>query len=168
MTDSITFFVPGEPVEKGSTKAFYIKKLQRVVTTANNPKTATWEGIVSFVADQAGAGDFLEPDDHIGYKVTAMFYKTRPKSLPRKYTMALTRPDLDKYMRAALDGITKTLFSDDSHVIEIRCLKLFADDNYLAEHHGQPGMLITIEKVRDGQEAERIKAPKGATKQKEE
>jgi Holliday junction resolvase RusA-like endonuclease len=148
--DTITFFVPGEPVEKGSTKSFYIKKLNRVVTTATNKKTSPWEGFVALCATNAGAGKFKEDDTHIGYKVHAIFYKTRPKTMPKKYKLALTRPDLDKYVRAINDGLTGILWSDDSHVISIKTDKCFTEDNYNAFNHHQPGVLITVTKVRDG------------------
>ena len=148
--DFIEFFVPGEPVEKGSTKSFYIKKLDRVVTTAKNPKTKPWEGLVAMYAEQAGASQFREDDTHIGYYVEVDFYKSPPKSQPIKYRLALTRPDLDKYERAILDGITGVLMSDDSKVIGLYCEKYFKEFNEHEGHEGQPGAYVKVSKVRDG------------------
>ena len=42
MSRTLTVFVPGTPVPKGSTKAFYIQKLGRAVITNDNAKTKPW------------------------------------------------------------------------------------------------------------------------------
>ena len=51
--DSIDFFVAGEPVPQGSTKAFYIKKLERVVTTHTNANTEKWRNRIATEAQRA-------------------------------------------------------------------------------------------------------------------
>jgi Holliday junction resolvase RusA-like endonuclease len=51
------------------------------------------------------------------------------------------RPDLDKLIRAILDGITGILIEDDSQVVNITATKQYAQAN---EQHG---VLIELEEM---------------------
>lgn len=141
MTETIDFFVAGEPKPKGSTRAFYIKKINRVVTTNANKETKAWESRVAFAA-QAHSKGFYE-EGWLGYDVSLIFVRARPKSLPKRKSLCITRPDLDKLVRAILDAITGTLIPDDSQVLHIDTGKRYA----LKDE--QPGVEIRIEKVRE-------------------
>lgn len=141
MTDSISFLVAGEPQPKGSTRAFYIKKINRVVTTNANKETRGWESRVAFAA-QAHSKGFYE-EGRLGYDVSLIFVRTRPKSLPKRKSLCITRPDLDKLVRAVLDAISEVLIPDDSQVLHIDTSKRYAMKNE------QPGVKVRIEKVRE-------------------
>lgn len=141
---TIGFFVAGEPVPQGSTKAFYIKKLERVVTTHTNANTEKWRNRIATEAQRANELrpiNFFSDDRRLAYEVTLDFVFTKPKSQPRKWKMNTKRPDLDKLIRAALDGITNVLIPDDSQVVRITAGKCYG------ECDRTPGLHITIKKL---------------------
>jgi Holliday junction resolvase RusA-like endonuclease len=142
--DLIEFFVAGEPVPQGSTKAFYIKKLERVVTTHTNANTEKWR---NRIATEAQHADGLRPqsffcdDRRLGYEVTLEFVFSKPKSIPKRWRHNTKRPDLDKLVRAALDGITNILIPDDSQVVRISAGKCYGDADQC------PGMHLSLRRV---------------------
>lgn len=73
-------------------------------------------------------------------QVRIAFRLPRPKSAPASVRWPAKRPDLDKLVRAVLDGITEggALF-DDSQVVMLGASKRFA--------HRTPGCLIDITEV---------------------
>jgi crossover junction endodeoxyribonuclease RusA len=62
--------------------------------------------------------------------VSIMFRLTRPRSAPASIIFPAKRPDLDKLVRAVLDGIVAGgAIADDSQVVILRAAKTFADDS---------------------------------------
>lgn len=53
------------------------------------------------------------------------FYRERPKHLPKKVTMPITRPDLDQYIKLILDSLNKYVWADDSQIVNLHARKLF-------------------------------------------
>ncbi|MCG7844945.1 MAG: RusA family crossover junction endodeoxyribonuclease [Methanomassiliicoccales archaeon] len=142
--DLIEFFVAGEPVPQGSTKAFYIKKLERVVTTHTNANTEGWRNRIATEAQHANElrpHNFFSDDRRSGYEVTLDFVFNRPKSTPKKYRLNTKRPDLDKLVRAALDAITNVLIPDDSQVVRIVAGKCYGDSERT------PGLHISVKRL---------------------
>ena len=138
-TEFVNFYVSGTPIPKGSTKAFYIKKLNRVITTNANKETTGWESRVAYSAQKIQEEkDFYTTDKHVGYEIAITFSFNRPTSLPKKYNLKTTRPDLDKLARAILDAVTRVLIPDDAQVIGISCRKILSPTE---------GADITITKV---------------------
>ncbi|MBI0582256.1 MAG: RusA family crossover junction endodeoxyribonuclease [Methanomassiliicoccales archaeon] len=140
----IVFFVAGEPVPQGSTKAFYIKKLERVVTTHTNANTEAWRHRIATEAQHANQlrpQSYFSEDRRLGYEVLMEFVFTRPKSTPKRWKMNTKRPDLDKLVRAVLDGITNVLIPDDSQVVRITASKCYG------ECDRSPGLHITIRRL---------------------
>jgi Holliday junction resolvase RusA-like endonuclease len=138
----ISFFVAGEPAPKGSTKSFpYHKKGGGlgVSTTNANPRTKDWELRVAYAAQQVQDGRPLMTGP---VAVSLMFALSRPKSLPKRETEPIKKKnDLDKLVRALLDGLTGTIFEDDGQVIVITATKSFArPDN-------PPGCSIVLKEV---------------------
>lgn len=128
--DEIRFFVAGDPQPKGSTRSFYVKKIERVVTTTTNKNTKQWQLRIATEAQHANEArhvSFFKPDKECGYEVEAMFLFARPKSLPKKVKVNTKRPDLDKLVRALLDGLADILLPDDSQVIGIRAAKRYIE-----------------------------------------
>jgi crossover junction endodeoxyribonuclease RusA len=149
MNDSIHFFVPGEPQSKGSMKGFPFRKGNGklgVSMTNSNPKTTSWESLVASEAAKVAVGF---PEEGVGYSVSLHFYRTKPKSMGKKKNLWLTKKDLDKMCRNCLDGMTGIVFPDDSMVVELHAMKFHADHNYDVNHHKQPGVSVTISKVRE-------------------
>lgn len=121
----LVFVVHGEPIPKGSTKAFVVKGRARV--TNDNPRTRNWQALITDAALQAvGDEPPLTGPVHIGLHFTL----PRPKTVKR--THPTVKPDLDKLARAALDALTGTVFTDDAQVLHLTATK-----DYL----GAPGAL---------------------------
>lgn len=128
--DEIRFFVAGEPQPKGSTRSFYVKKIDRVVTTTTNKNTKQWQLRIATEAQRANESrktSFFQPDKGSGYEVDALFLFVRPKSLPKKVRSNTKRPDLDKLVRALLDGLADILIPDDSQVVSIKAGKRYIE-----------------------------------------
>lgn len=132
MSDSYQFEVRGDPIPKGSTRAFKLRNSNRVITTAANPKTASWERLLRDCMQ-----DFKEPSWEGPVIVEIDFTVSRPKTAPRRVTHPVTRPDLDKLARAVLDAMTGIVFRDDSQVVTLMSRKMFGD----------PGARILARKV---------------------
>jgi len=128
--DEIRFFVAGEPQPKGSTRSFYVKKIDRVVTTTTNKNTKQWQLRIATEAQRANESrqmSFFQPEKGLGYEVEALFLFARPKSLPKRVRSNTKRPDLDKLVRALLDGLADILIPDDSQVISIKAGKRYIE-----------------------------------------
>jgi crossover junction endodeoxyribonuclease RusA len=140
----IEFFVAGEPVPQGSTKAFYIKKLERVVTIHTNANTEAWRNRIATEAQHANElrpQSYFSEDRRLGYEVVMEFTFSRPKSTPKRWKLNTKRPDLDKLVRAVLDGITNVLIPDDSQVVRITAGKCYGDCDR------SPGLRISIRRL---------------------
>ena len=143
-TESISFFVTGSPQQKGSTRSFYIKKLNRVVTTSSNKDLKHWELRIANEAQRANERrrlTFYSCDDRCAYEVLVEFIFARPKTLPKKVGQNTKRPDLDKLVRAVLDGLTMNLIPDDSQVVTIQAKKRYAKEG------DTPGARITVKRL---------------------
>jgi len=122
----ISFFVAGNPVPKGSFRAF--NNGGRPVITNHNPKTKDWELRIAHEC-QAALGSW--PSCYEGAVIIECDFRLpRPKSLPKKVLHHIKKPDLDKLMRAVLDGITGIAIKDDSQVIWLGGGKRYADEEF--------------------------------------
>lgn len=142
--DEISFFVAGEPQPKGSTRSFYVKKLDRVVTTTTNRNTKKWELRIAMEAQHVNElrrTSFYSAEKRCGYEVEAHFLFSRPKSLPKRSRLNTKRPDLDKLVRAVLDGLADIIIPDDSQVISVAASKGYVPEG------GTPGARIRIKRV---------------------
>ncbi len=143
--DVIEFFVSGDPKPQGSMKSFYVKKIDRVVTTHGNKDTKRWQLRIAMEAQRANerrGKSFYSGDSCLGYNVSASFILPRPKSLPRKRRLNTKRPDLDKLIRTVLDGLSKVLLPDDSQVVSISARKRYSLDDEA------PGVMIRVTRLR--------------------
>ena len=144
MIDCISFVAPGRPATKGSTRSF-MSKAGLLVTKHDNPRTKAWQGVVACAAQQAGVTPaqeavrvhaefvFLRPKGHYGAKGI----KSAAPSFPTSRSVG----DLDKLVRALLDGLTGVAFADDSQVFSVHAFKRWAGPN-----EGERA-LVTIERT---------------------
>ncbi len=142
--DIIEFFVCGDPKPQGSTRSYYIKKINKVVTTHGNKDTRRWQLRIAMEAQHANesrAVSFYSGDKHCGYEVRADFLFQRPKSLPKKRRLNTKRPDIDKLVRTVLDGLAKVIIPDDSQVISITTSKRYSSENE------SPGVRIKVTRI---------------------
>jgi Holliday junction resolvase RusA-like endonuclease len=123
----------GDPAPQGSKRVFN----GRVVEAAGN-KLKVWRKAI------AAACQNLVTEDHtllLGpVRVEVEFYLPRPATVTiKKRALPIVPPDLDKLLRGLLDGIgqSEVIWGDDSQVVQIEAVKLYADDT-------EPGATVTI------------------------
>jgi crossover junction endodeoxyribonuclease RusA len=118
----ITFTVIGHAQPQGSTRAFNVRGKRDPVVTSDNPNLKGWRLFVAHEAQRhAGAGPMYG-----GVQVTLDFALQRPKSLPKRTSQHLKKPDIDKLARAVLDALTGILYQDDSEVVRLEVTKRYA------------------------------------------
>jgi Holliday junction resolvase RusA-like endonuclease len=139
----LTFEVFGVPAPKGSTKAFWRPGMRHAVVTHDNARTKPWQQLVLDAARTA-LGSAAPMDGYVGVAVT--FFLPRPASAPKRITLPGKKPDVDKLLRALLDGLTTAgVYRDDGQVTDVQCLKRFAggmDDPRGAA--GVPRALVSV------------------------
>lgn len=134
----LTLTIPGVPVAKGRPRFTTAGGFARSYTPA---KTQRYEDLIRCEAVAAMNGD--KPlEEAVCMTVTA--YVQPPKSLSRKKRAAAidgtlkpsTRPDVDNYAKAALDGCNAIIFRDDSLVTDLIVRKRYSE---------RPRLVITVE-----------------------
>lgn len=120
----LTVTVYGVAAPQGSTRAFVPKGWRRPIITADNQRTKPWrQAIVEACLPVLNGTPPLEGP--VG--VSVLFLLPRPKSAPRRVTEPAKLPDLDKLVRALLDGLTTAgAWRDDAQVVTIGASKAFA------------------------------------------
>ena len=141
VNEGITLEVRGTPAPQGSKRPVRLGKgdNSRIGMVESSAKVKPWRDAVRAEASRA----FIAP--HTGpVSVILLFLLARPKSLPRRVTHPVNRPDLDKLVRSTLDGLKEGgAFKDDSLVISITTSKAYA-------MNGQsPGCTIRVSPVLD-------------------
>lgn len=128
---TVSFFVAGIPAPQGSTRAFVVNG-KPIITHANR-NTKDWRQRIATEAQKLGVPIVDGP-----VEVVLGFVMPRPKSLPKKVVYHTKKPDLDKLIRACLDGITGILIRDDAQVYGIAASKRYAQG-------GEPtGLSVTM------------------------
>ena len=130
----IEFTAKGLPVPQGSTKSYVVNG--HVVTAHDAKGLAQWRQIVAFQAQSLGATILDGP-----VRISLVFTLQRPKTLPKRIQYPAKRPDLDKLIRSVLDAITHILIVDDSQVVDIFAVKLYATPSV------GPGVKVKLEEV---------------------
>jgi Holliday junction resolvase RusA-like endonuclease len=130
---SISFQVRGIPVPQGSAKPFIAGGRARLAT--KSAPLMAWRTAIATAASSAMRD---EPVMDGPVTVLATFRLMRPVSAPKRVTVPATRPDLDKLVRALLDGITGVVVRDDALVVRVDAEKVYADDVY------PPGVSVEV------------------------
>ena len=144
--DSFSFFVPGEPITEGSTRAF--ASGQRVVVTHDRgPELDAWRIKVAHAAEAAARKAGWEPRYDGPVEVWAEFRLPRPKSAPKSRKHAQMKPDLDKLQRAVGDALAPYkrpgVLRDDSRIVSWSAVKRYADGAHPA------GVMVRVSKAQD-------------------
>lgn len=136
----ISFTVKGIPIPQGSMSAFVLKTCnacgggRRAIVTSANAKLKKWRSTVR--TEALAAMGFEHPaGKNVPIRIQAVFFLPRAKS--NKAFDAVKKPDLDKLVRALLDGMSEVVFEDDSQVTELHCFKTY----------GAPRVEIRVEEV---------------------
>ena len=141
-TEPITFFVPGIPASKGSTKSMRHAATGKIITMSTCKTLPAWQATVRLIADR----HWPHNPSRGPMSATAEFWLPRPKShygtgrnagklKPNAPTWAPVTPDGDKMERAMWDGLTGVVFENDRQVVRWHGTKVYGD---------RPGVTITV------------------------
>ena len=123
----------GDPAPQGSKRVFN----GRIVEASGN-KLKIWRKAIAAACQNKVTEEhslLLGP-----VRVEVEFYLPRPASVTiKKRALPIVPPDLDKLLRGLLDGIgqSEVIWGDDSQVVQIDAVKLYADET-------EPGATVTI------------------------
>ena len=109
------FWVSGKPVPQGS-----MKVINGHILHSQGSALALWRADVARNAQVRG---YKPVEGAIHVSLTFVF--RAPKSVKRPAPWV--KPDLDKLIRAVLDGLTGVAYEDDSQVITITARKVYGD-----------------------------------------
>ena len=114
------FTIYGTPTAKGRPKA---ARRGRFVSMYTPEETKLAEE--SFIAQAIKH----RPDTPLEgpLRVLIRFYKTKPKSYPKKKKDWIQKPDIDNLIKLVLDSMNRIFFKDDSQVVSIFSSKEFSD-----------------------------------------
>ena len=143
MSKTVSFFIPGEPVAQGRPRMSSINGHARMYDA---PKSAQYKNMVSMIASQKIANHELF-DKAVAVILTV--HKSIPQSWSKKkQTQALSgeihptsKPDLDNYIKAVLDGMNGIVFKDDSLVTNVTAGKIYSPT---------PGVSVVAYEIESG------------------
>jgi crossover junction endodeoxyribonuclease RusA len=110
------FFVKGRPVPQGSLKFIHGRPIHARATDL-----AVWRADIARNAELSG----YKPVQG-GVKVKCSFVFNKPKSVKDR-NFPWVKPDIDKLLRAVLDGLTGVAYEDDCQVILIEASKVYGE-----------------------------------------
>ena len=109
----IKFKVDGQPIPQGS-----MKVINGYVIHSQGSALAAWRSAIALSAKAAGAKPHTEP-----VEIEMVFTMIKPRTVTRPEPSVA--PDLDKLVRAVLDGLTAIAYRDDSQVTSIVASKQY-------------------------------------------
>ena len=143
MEDSISFRIVGNPTPKGSLTRMPNGAMLQAGTTASRKRFSEWR---TDIKDAAVIAMGERSPSKSAIRILVEFALPYPQSSIRKYQMgwwpAVKKPDVDKLLRALMDGLTKVVWYDDSQVIYVTVNKVYAWE-------GTTGATITIDFLDD-------------------
>lgn len=134
---TLDFNVNGIPIPQGSKR--WIGNNRMIESSEKELKP--WRQAVAWAALKASREQHWTQTDG-PLRVTVTFRFPRPVSVkPRKRPWPSVKPDLDKCVRAFLDGITdsNSVWTDDARVVDVHAVKRYA------QPMEPPGARILIE-----------------------
>lgn len=66
-------------------------------------------------------------DEGVPLRLEVTFYRVRPKHLPKRVTMPVSRPDYDNYAKLLTDALEKFVYKNDSQITTALVRKRFGD-----------------------------------------
>lgn len=139
------FFAYGVPVPQGSMVPAIMwpkggGQPMPYLRSDNAGALRKWRGVITGMAKVVHNG---RPPIDSPVAVYLEFSLPRPKSVRRAHHSV--KPDVDKLVRAVLDGLTKArVWVDDSRVVSLAAHKLYGDI---------PGVWIVVRTLQDGESA---------------
>lgn len=106
------------------------RKLGVKVMEGRTPEAAdrvkSWKAAIRRAAEIQIMAEGNPPPLDGPVRLICEFYLPRPASAPKRVTMPIKKPDLDKLVRAVGDALKGTIYVDDSQIVEKQARKLFA------------------------------------------
>ena len=137
MTDPdppLTLFVPGIPAPQGSKRAF--RRGSRTILVESSRHLPAWRQAIATAARAVMPAPI---DARTPVAVELEFVMPRTKAMRSRPAPPMgQRPDADKLARAALDGLTGPVLTDDAQVVRLTAIKRRAAPGEA------PGMRATI------------------------
>ena len=110
-----------EPTAKARPRSTIIAGRVRTYTPAKTKKAeAMIEAMIRTQVMELGAFD-----DGVPLRLEATFYRERPKSLPKRVIMPVSRPDYDNYAKLLTDALEKFVYKNDSQICTALIKKRF-------------------------------------------
>jgi crossover junction endodeoxyribonuclease RusA len=110
-----SFFVKGKPVSQGS-----LKFIKGHAIHVKGRELALWRGTIAAMARSTNITKI-----QVGVEMELLFIFNKPKTVKRNEPYV--RPDLDKLIRAVLDGLTGVAYEDDQQVVRITAQKAYGE-----------------------------------------
>lgn len=134
MIKLLQFTVPNAPVAKGRGRVGF--SWGGSITVRTPAKTKEYEKVVAWEAKKAMAETCLKVISKDSVKVVVTAYIKIPTGMSRpkkadalaEKLKPITRPDLDNYIKSALDGMNGVVYADDSCVTTILAKKRYSDN----------------------------------------
>ncbi len=108
-----SFFVKGKPVSQGS-----LKFIKGHAIHVKGRELALWRGTIAAMARSTNITKI-----QVGVDMELLFIFNKPKTVKR--SEPFVRPDLDKLIRAVLDGLTGVAYEDDQQVVRLTAQKAY-------------------------------------------
>ena len=110
-----SFFVKGKPVSQGS-----LKFIKGHAIHVKGRELALWRGTIAAMARSTNITKI-----QVGVDMDLLFIFNKPKTVKR--SEPFVRPDLDKLIRAVLDGLTGVAYVDDQQVVRLTAQKAYGE-----------------------------------------
>jgi Holliday junction resolvase RusA-like endonuclease len=122
MIKPLRITITEEPVPKGRARTIVCNGQVR---TYNPERTENAQDAISWHLMMRHAEDCFPKDTPL--KLTAIFYRTKSKYLPKRETLPFRKPDLDNYLKMLLDSMNSILFYDDAQITTMHIRKRWTD-----------------------------------------
>jgi Holliday junction resolvase RusA-like endonuclease len=120
----LRIIISEEPVPKGRSRVVFSNGKVHSYTPQH-----TREAQDSIVVRLKRYQDECFPKD-IPLKLTAVFYRTKSKYLPKREELPFRKPDLDNLLKLLSDAANGILFVDDAQLCDIHVSKRWTDKEY--------------------------------------
>lgn len=126
----IQFVAYCTPQPQGSIKGFVLPgkngKGPRAILTTDNKRLKPFRSELTRCAMVAmGEQGITEPfaEKHVPVQLAITLIFNKPKSVSKKRSKMVVKPDIDKLLRSCLDSLTGIIYADDAQVVDVRIKK---------------------------------------------
>lgn len=127
--EAVAFEVPGKPTAKGRPR---FARRGQFVATYSDAKTASYEALVGWYAMQAMAGrnkfeGALKAEIVITLPIPQSWSKKKRAAAFLGEILPTGKPDLDNFLKAAVDGMNGIVYADDAQICMISASKNYGE-----------------------------------------